>query len=314
MVSILIPCYNAERWIAAAIESALAQTWPDKEVIVVDDGSTDGSLPVIERYRNAIRYESGPNRGGNRVRNRLLELARGEWVQYLDADDYLLPGKIAGQVACLSDHAAADVIFGPMSVEYIPPRTTDVERLPIPEPHDPWVLLALWYLPQTGSPLWRRRAIEEVGGWTPDQPVCQEHELYLRLLMAGKHFVYCESGGAVWRVWGTASVSTSRPRLVRRHRMAITLRAESFLRERGELTSIRQGAINRARFEMARVAWREGDREGAREAIAAVTSADPDFEPKGEPWLYQLLWRQFGFDATEKIVGWRRSIRSRARV
>jgi glycosyltransferase involved in cell wall biosynthesis len=61
LVSILIPCFNAEKWVAQAIESALAQTWAEKEVIVVDDGSTDGSLDVIRRFDGRIRWETGPN-------------------------------------------------------------------------------------------------------------------------------------------------------------------------------------------------------------------------------------------------------------
>ena len=80
------------------------------------------------------------------------------------------------------------------------------EILPIPTPHDPWVLLARWYLPQTGSPLWRRQAIADVGGWKIDQPCCQEHELYLRLLMAGKQFEYCEAAGSVYRQWSESTV------------------------------------------------------------------------------------------------------------
>src|SRR3954466_15611284 len=102
LVSILIPCHNAERWIAQAIDSALAQTWPDKEVIVVDDGSTDASAEIIREYGDRIRGESGPNRGGNAARPRLLALSRGEWLQYLDADDYLLPDKIANQMRFLA--------------------------------------------------------------------------------------------------------------------------------------------------------------------------------------------------------------------
>ena len=78
-VSISISCYNAEPRIAKAIESALAQTWASKEVIVVDDGSTDGSLDEIEKFDGQIRWETGPNRGGNRVRNRLTELAQAAW-------------------------------------------------------------------------------------------------------------------------------------------------------------------------------------------------------------------------------------------
>src|SRR5262245_58403046 len=104
LVSILIPCYNAERWISEAIESALAQTWAAKEVIVVDDGSTDRSLDIIRKFDGRIRWETGPNRGGGRARNRLLELASGEWLQYLDADDYLLPEKIAAQMQFVTAH------------------------------------------------------------------------------------------------------------------------------------------------------------------------------------------------------------------
>ena len=118
LVSILIPCFNAKQWIAEAINSALAQTWPEKEVIVVDDGSTDGSLDVIQSFDGRIRWETGPNRGGNAARNRLLELARAELLQYLDADDYLLPEKIAPQMEFIRAHPELDVAFGPVTIEH----------------------------------------------------------------------------------------------------------------------------------------------------------------------------------------------------
>src|SRR5215469_11597547 len=146
LISILIPCYNAERWIAHTIDSALAQTWNEKEVIVVDDGSTDRSLDVIRRFRDRIRWETSPNRGGGAVRNRLLELAHGEWIQYLDADDYLLPNKIAAQVRFITAYPDLDVVFGPTTVEHWSGYTTRRELLAIPEPHDLWVLLASWRL------------------------------------------------------------------------------------------------------------------------------------------------------------------------
>lgn len=102
LVSILIPCWNAARWVRQAIESALAQTWVSKEIIVADDGSSDGSLEIVKSFGDKIRWETGPNRGGNAARNRLTGLAKGEWLQYLDADDYLLPDKIARQMAFLA--------------------------------------------------------------------------------------------------------------------------------------------------------------------------------------------------------------------
>lgn len=307
LVSILIPCFNAERWIAQAIESALAQTWPHREVIVVDDGSTDRSLDAIRSFGSRIQWETGPNRGGNAARNRLLELAAGPWLQYLDADDYLMPEKIAAQVECLSGRADADVVFGPVTLEHWSEREANRVLLPIPEPHDPWVLLARWYLPQTGAPLWRKQAIVDVGGWKTDQARCQEHELYLRLIAAGKRLAYCPATGAVYRQWSEQTLWKSDRAQTRQLRLDIVRRAEELLTERGELTPERRWAINQGRFECARSAWPER-RDEARRIVAEIHRSQPDFVPAGEaaPPEYRLLYRWLGFGATETVAGWRR--------
>lgn len=79
-VSIVIPCYNAEAYIAESIDSALGQTYPNCEVIVIDDGSTDGSLEVIKSFGNRIRWRYGPNEGGCAARNRGVKVSRGGWL------------------------------------------------------------------------------------------------------------------------------------------------------------------------------------------------------------------------------------------
>ncbi|NJL43625.1 MAG: glycosyltransferase family 2 protein, partial [Pseudanabaena sp. SU_2_4] len=94
----LINNHNYGRFVGEAIESALAQTHPNVEVIVIDDGSTDDSLSVIKSFGDRIRWETGPNRGGCAARNRGIELARGALVQFLDADDLLYPLKLARMV------------------------------------------------------------------------------------------------------------------------------------------------------------------------------------------------------------------------
>ena len=105
LVSILIPCHNTEQWVGRAIENApVAQTWPNKEILVVDDGSTDRSLDVIRSFGDHITWcEAGPKQGANAARIGSWRNARGEWLQYLDADDYLLNEKIAGQLATVTD-------------------------------------------------------------------------------------------------------------------------------------------------------------------------------------------------------------------
>src|SRR3954451_21632885 len=91
LVSIIIPCYNAERWLNESIDSCLRQTYRPLEIVVVDDGSTDKSLQILMSYGSRIKYVTGPNRGGNHARNTGFALTKGEYVQFLDADDYILP-------------------------------------------------------------------------------------------------------------------------------------------------------------------------------------------------------------------------------
>ncbi|MBD2081304.1 glycosyltransferase [Leptolyngbya sp. FACHB-17] len=306
-VSILIPCYNADRWITQAIESALNQTYPHTEVIVVDDGSSDRSLEIIRSYGDRIRWETQPNRGGNAARNRLLELSTGNWLQYLDADDYLLPQKIEQQVNHLAQVPQADILYSPSIYEYWQDDTSHREVEVIPEPHDPWILLARWYLPQTGSPLWRKQALLDVGGWKVDQPCCQEHELYLRLLMADKKFKYFEPAGSVYRQWSEETVCKRDKLRTQRYRLVIKDQVEQHLKAIAQLTEPRQTAINQARFECARIIWLS-DPTWALQIISQIQRSEARFLPSGNaaPLLYRLSYQFLGFSAAEKIANSKR--------
>lgn len=308
-VSILIPCYNAEQWIAQTIRSALGQSYPHTEVIVVDDGSTDNSVAVIQSFDGLIQWETQSNQGGNPTRNRLFELSTGEWIQYLDSDDYLLPDKIEKQLAILAQAPQADVIYSPSIFEYWEQHHSRQQVLPIPEPHDPWILLARWYLPQTGSPLWRKSAIAQVGGWKMDQPCCQEHELYLRLLMAGKNFVYYDQPGSIYRQWSEETVCRKDMRQTYTQRLIIEDRMEKHLSVTNQLTKERQHAINQARFECARKIWLF-NRNWAKQIIKQINSSEPSFQPSGNaaPKSYQLTYELLGFNFAEEIAGSKRKL------
>ena len=303
LVSILIPCYNARKWLKQAIESALNQTYFSKEVIVVDDGSTDNSLEIIQSFGDAIRYETGINQGGNAARNRLLELSNGEWLQYLDADDYLLPDKIAQQIEYLEKNLNTDIIYSPSIFQYHTSEKVTQEILPIPLPHDPWILLARWYLPQTGSPLWRKQAIVDVGGWKVNQPCCQEHELYLRLLIAQKSFRYCEEAASVYRQWSELTVCKKSKLKTYRKRLEVIDKIEQHLITTKQLTQSRQNAINQARFECARIIWLS-DKKWAKKIIQQIRNQNLNFMPYGDcaPEIYRLMYKVFGFNFAEKTA------------
>ena len=99
LVSILIPAFNAERFIAEAIKSALAQTWLRKEIFVVDDGSTDQTLSIAQQLSSPIvSVSTQPNQGAASARNKALSMCQGDYIQWLDADDLLAPDKIAKQM------------------------------------------------------------------------------------------------------------------------------------------------------------------------------------------------------------------------
>src|SRR5437868_8435524 len=127
----------------------------------------------------------------------------------------------------LKSNGETDVLFGPWTMEHWSEQGSRRVLLEVHEPRDPWMLLARWFLPQTGGPLWRRQALIDVGGWKPDQPCCQEYELYLRLLQSGAEFRYFGACHAAYRQWSqNATVSKRNRAELRRRRLEIEERME----------------------------------------------------------------------------------------
>lgn len=132
LVSIIIPAFNAEKWIKASIESAIAQTWKWKEIIVVDDGSTDSTLKIAQTYTSSIIVVvTKENGGASSARNLGLSLSQGDYVQWLDADDLLDPAKIARQMEDAEDGHHSTVLLSaawgkflssPMRASFSPDR------------------------------------------------------------------------------------------------------------------------------------------------------------------------------------------------
>jgi hypothetical protein len=186
LVSIIVPCYNSETWIAEAIRSALDQTWETKEIIVIDDGSTDGSLSVIKSFGDSIRWETGPNRGGCAARNRGIELAQGDYIQFLDSDDVLVPDCVEGKMEfqCAPDERVCsgvdswDAASAGKMVDYWQGTFYGLE------------FMIRTGTPATPSPLHRKRDLETIGGFRAELTCAQEFDLHLRMAaQLGIHFV-----------------------------------------------------------------------------------------------------------------------------
>ncbi|MFK7777457.1 MAG: glycosyltransferase family A protein [Gimesia sp.] len=184
LVSILIPCYNGEKFVAEAIESALGQTHSNVEVIVVDDGSTDHSVEVLKSFGDRIIFEAASNQGACIARNRAFELSSGEYIQFLDADDLLCPHKIETQLPILVS-GEADLTFckGYIFGDGKPERP---KKRIIGDPNgiDPFVYCINQGL-STEGPLIKREFVEKVNGFTPSLLRGQEWNFHLRLAAAG---------------------------------------------------------------------------------------------------------------------------------
>ena len=302
LVTIGIPCFNSARWLGTAIESALAQTWPAKEVIVVDDGSTDDSAEVARSFGARVQLIVTGNRGGNHARNQALAQARGEWLQFLDADDRLEPEKIARQWAETGGGAAADVIYSPVWIEESGARTASRVDADL-DLFSQWLA---WQIPQTGGALWRRSALAALGGWKEGQPCCQEHELYLRALQAGLRFRFAPTPHAVYRIWSEDTVCNRDPRRLIRVKTGLIDELHTWLTARGAWTGTHRRIAGRACFEMARTLAKFDLAEAAayhreRRARGLLQLAGP-----AAPAGYRLAHLLFGFTVAEKLAAVRR--------
>ena len=305
-VTIGIPCYNAARWIAQAIQSALDQRDVETDVIVVDDGSTDESVAIATKFSDRVRVIKGGHQGANHARNLVLQHANGEWVQYLDADDYLDLAKVITQLHESHDGRDADVIHSPVWVEtHSPTGSSRVlsETSPDADIFTQWIR---WHIPQTGGCLWRREALARLGGWKEGQPCCQEHELYLRAIIAGLRFVFAPTPGAVYRIWSEETLCRKDPLLVIRIRTGLFDTLLAHLTQRNLLTETHRREIGRACFEMSRTFAKQDLAEAARyhaeqKAKGLIRIAGP-----AAPLSYSIVYSLLGFTAAEKLARWLR--------
>ena len=290
LVSILIPCHNAERWLARAIRSALDQTYPHIEVVVVDDGSTDGSLEVIKGFEGRIRWETGPNRGANAARNRLLELSRGEWLQYLDADDWLLPTKIAVQIAAVAGDEAYGFVASPTPFD-------NGEVKGITPTEDGWIGLLTRTCGITTGMLWKRSPMVAAGGWDEAQPCGQEYAMLFRLLKLGVEVRFVDEKLCVIGTENRGSVSRKNLELTMRMRMENILEADRTLAERGELTPERHTSACLAVINAGHILW-PVDRAAAADLVRRYARRiDPGFAKvlRGAWPLYGGVYSLFGY-------------------
>ena len=187
IVSVIIPVFNRPGFIRQAIDSVVEQSYEDREIIIVDDGSTDLTPVVLAGYGDRIRRIHQPNRGVSAARNTGIRSAKGDLIAFLDADDYWLPGKLARQVAFFQDHPQARICQTEEIWIRNGRRVNPKKRHKKPSGFIFEPSLALCLVSPSAVML-RKTLLEEVGGFDERLPACEDYDLWLRI--AWKHPIH----------------------------------------------------------------------------------------------------------------------------
>ncbi len=207
-VSILIPAFNAQSWIAETIQSALGQTWPKKEVIIVDDGSRDQTLSIARKFASKeLNVVTQQNQGAAAARNKAFSLCQGEYVQWLDADDLLGPDKIANQLdaleRCQSTSTLLSSAWAPFLHDFRRARFVPTPLWCDLSPVD-WLLRKMEHnlYMQTATWLVNRALTEAVGPWDMRLLGDDDGEYFCRVLLASDGVKFCPEARVYYRMSG----------------------------------------------------------------------------------------------------------------
>lgn len=222
IVSIVIPVYNCQAYVAEAVCSALGQNYPHKQIIVVDDGSSDDSVAVLKAFGDEIELLCLSNGGPARARNAGLAQARGKYVAFLDADDVWLPGKLAAQVDHLEQHDDVGVCYTGWHVwaadadgRFLKPAFADMDLGPVqPDAQrSGWIYGRLLFDCEllTTTAMLRTETVRQVGPFDPALAVGEDYDLWLRMSRVGK-ITRLDCIGALYRVLATSASRVPRDR------------------------------------------------------------------------------------------------------
>ena len=216
LVSILIPSYNSEKWIKSTIESALSQTWKNKEVIIVDDGSTDNTYNIIKQYESKIlKVITQSNSGACVARNNAFSNAQGDFIQWIDADDILAPDKIELQLANIDQSPQTRILHSSaFGLFYFRVKKAKFRRNPLWQDLSPknWIMTQMvkgyWMFP----PVWlvSRKLSELAGPWDERLKLNQDGEYFCRVVASSEFVKFHPKAHSYYRKGNVSSISSTR--------------------------------------------------------------------------------------------------------
>ncbi|WP_316736065.1 glycosyltransferase family 2 protein [Pedobacter aquatilis] len=304
LVSVIIPAYNAAHTIEETLDSVFAQTFENLEVIVVNDGSTDDTLSILENYPRSITIITTENRGVSSARSLGFANSVGDYIQYLDADDLLMPYKLDQQLNALLAHNA-DVAYGDwQKFKYENDKFVITETIERQIEGDLEIVLFTYFWCPPAAILYSRRLCQKLC-WNENLPVIQDARYFLDAAIAKGEFVYTKGIMAKYRSAQSNSLSQksdlnfvrdlfeNTKSVYKEWEPDVTTNSE---KETAIIESLRH-CINRLSVL---------DKNLANEAIELLLDIKPNYIP-AEMGLLRRLSKIIGYKNAERVAGFKRA-------
>ncbi|MEQ8625764.1 MAG: glycosyltransferase family A protein [Vicingaceae bacterium] len=218
LISVIIPNFNNAQWLPKCIDSCLAQQGNFTiEIIVVDDQSTDNSWEILTKYRtrfpDQISIYENPIKGGNNARNYGFSKSSGDYIQWLDSDDFILPGKLHHQITFFASNPDADIVYSDWRMDFYKADAIIEKEEQYEQNYDDFLIKLLnnEWLPPLSYLLRREIAVklDHDKGWSPTTKIGQDREYFTMAAIIGANFKYVNGLFSVYNRWSKATVSNS---------------------------------------------------------------------------------------------------------
>lgn len=310
LISVIVPCFNAERWIGEALKSVLEQEIKDIEIIVIDDGSTDSSVDIIKKDFTSVHVIESEHRGASVARNIGTRESKGEFIQYLDVDDMIAPGKLKAQMRGLQK-TGADIAYSDwqklINNDCGLFKKGEIIKRKLRNPEID-LFTDFWCPPATY--LFRKSIVEKIGGWNENLPVIQDARFALDCALHSGKFIYCPGVMAYYRIQQSNSVSTRDSTAFVKDCLENASGIEKWWQDNGGINEERKKALLKVYGYAARASF-ENDKKMFDEAFSALERLSPGYIPEG-PYHLRAASRLFGYKNAEKIASlYRRTLKSK---
>ncbi len=308
LVSILIPAHNAKQWIDQTVTSALNQTWSRKEIIVVDDGSSDGTSEVLKGYASlgvvVIRQKNG---GGGAARNTALSIAKGDYIQWLDHDDLLAPDKISLQMQeALTRNDPLTLYSGRFSTFFFcEDRATMVENSMCKDltpveyflskfMEDAWL--------QIGAYLFSRELVDKTGPWKSTQSTDDDGDYLARTVAACSGIRFVNDALSYWRIGNVSSAGHHNTARTRRVAWETAFHCIDLLLGMEDSERTRTACLRFLQLRLARYSYPEEPEAGQRLEEMLKNFGPIDESTTG--WKYTVIRKLLGQHGADTIKGY----------